>query len=114
MLLPFVGDSVGGSHISALELVRGLDRRRYNAIVAIHQEGRLRNYVETQGIAAERAPAWTRDPFSGESCERTLSPYSLPTAPSDFISSAAVASISFTPKMRVCTSSGASQPKWLG
>ena len=66
VLFPFVGDSVGGSHISALELVRGLDRGRYNAVVAIHQEGRLRNYVETQGIAAERAPAWTRDPFSGD------------------------------------------------
>ena len=66
VLFPFVGDSVGGSHISALELVRELDHKRYNAIVAIHQEGRLWKYCETKEIAAERAPAWTRDPFSGD------------------------------------------------
>ena len=66
VLLPFVGDTIGGSHLSALELVRGLDHRRYHAIVAIHQEGRHWEYFKTRGIVAERAPAWTRDPFSGD------------------------------------------------
>ena len=56
VLFPFVGNSVGGSHISSLLLAAGLDPERYEPIVAVHQEGKLRSYLEDRGISAVRAP----------------------------------------------------------
>ena len=41
VLFPFVGDTVGGSHISTLELALGLDGGRFEAVVAVHREGPL-------------------------------------------------------------------------
>ncbi|MBM3516706.1 MAG: glycosyltransferase family 4 protein [Alphaproteobacteria bacterium] len=38
---PFVGDSIGGSHISATLLVRHLDPARYEPLVVVHEEGPL-------------------------------------------------------------------------
>ena len=56
VLFPFVGDTIGGSHISALELVVGLDPVRFEPIVVVHREGILRSYLESRGVAAERVP----------------------------------------------------------
>ena len=42
---PFVGDSVGGSHISALLLIRGLERTRYEPVIVLHQEGPLAEHL---------------------------------------------------------------------
>ncbi len=36
---PFVGDEVGGSHISALKLIANLDVKRVRATIALHQDG---------------------------------------------------------------------------
>ena len=65
VLFPFVGDTVGGSHLSALELVDGLDPARFEPIVAVHRKGKLRSYLSDRGIACERAPEFGRDPLSG-------------------------------------------------
>ena len=65
VLFPFVGDAVGGSHISALELARGLDRRRFEPIVSVHRDGKLRSYLECRGLGVERAPDLVWDSFSG-------------------------------------------------
>ena len=65
VLFPFVGDTVGGSHISALELVRALDASRFEPVVAVHREGKLRSFLEGRRMAAERAPKLGLDPFSG-------------------------------------------------
>lgn len=42
---PFVGDSIGGSHVSALELADALDVTRYDAVVVSHVGGPLRGYL---------------------------------------------------------------------
>ncbi|PRY22700.1 glycosyltransferase involved in cell wall biosynthesis [Aliiruegeria haliotis] len=53
ILVPFVGDTVGGSHISALHLVRGLPRDRYDPVIGLHQPtGLLADYL------AENAMPW--------------------------------------------------------
>ena len=65
VLFPFVGDRVGGSHISALELVEGLDPNRFEPIVTLHREGVLRSYLDCRDMAAEWAPGLGLDPFSG-------------------------------------------------
>lgn len=66
VLFPFAGDDgVGGSHISAMELVLGLDRIRFHPIVAVHKEGDLHPWLEGLGLVAERAPDWTASPFTG-------------------------------------------------
>lgn len=45
VLFPFVGDTVGGSHISALTLVRGLSGGRYEPATVVHSEGPLETYL---------------------------------------------------------------------
>ena len=54
---PFVGDTVGGSHLSAAELIGGLDNARFEPVVALHLDGALRTYFEDRGIVTEQAPA---------------------------------------------------------
>jgi len=54
---PFVGDAVGGSHLSALGLIRQLDRRRYEPLIVLHEtDGPLADLLRGEGIAFERAP----------------------------------------------------------
>jgi glycosyltransferase involved in cell wall biosynthesis len=48
---PFIGDEVGGSHISALKLVSNLDRKKINPLIVLHQnEGILADYIRRQGM----------------------------------------------------------------
>lgn len=35
---PFVGDTVGGSHISAIKLIEGLDRDQFNPLIVLHDD----------------------------------------------------------------------------
>ncbi len=50
---PFVGDTVGGSHVSATLLIRYLDEARYEPFVLLHREGPLADYLDRAGIAFE-------------------------------------------------------------
>lgn len=47
---PFVGDSVGGSHKSALLLIKNINRDEYNPIIVVHKYGYLTKYLEEKGI----------------------------------------------------------------
>jgi glycosyltransferase involved in cell wall biosynthesis len=47
---PFIGDTVGGSHIAALPLLRKLDRNRFQPVVVVHQSGPLTAYFDDEGI----------------------------------------------------------------
>lgn len=47
---PFVGDTVGGSHISAMALIRGLDRERFEPVVMLHVDGPLGAVLREQNI----------------------------------------------------------------
>jgi len=38
ILFPFVGDSVGGSHISAIELIKELKNTGANVLIVLHVE----------------------------------------------------------------------------
>ncbi len=53
---PFVGDSVGGSQISAVMLIMALDRARYEPLVILHEPGPLTGYLEDQKIDFEILP----------------------------------------------------------
>ena len=52
---PFVGDAVGGSHICAVELITKLPAT-IEAVVLIHRDGPLADYLKLRGIEFERAP----------------------------------------------------------
>lgn len=52
--VPFVGDSVGGSHVSALLLLRNLDR--ISVEVVLHRSGPLQAYLERHDIACTVVP----------------------------------------------------------
>jgi glycosyltransferase involved in cell wall biosynthesis len=53
---PFVGDSIGGSHISAALLIQGVRDYGISPLVILHQEGSLAEYFSDKGIAFEIAP----------------------------------------------------------
>lgn len=54
---PFVGDDVGGSHISAARLIRRLDPNRYRARVVLEQiDGPLADFLSREGVAFEASP----------------------------------------------------------
>lgn len=53
---PFVGDTVGGSHISTLLLIRNLDRGRFAPLIVLHEEGPLSKLLREQSIDYELLP----------------------------------------------------------
>jgi glycosyltransferase involved in cell wall biosynthesis len=54
---PFVGDLIGGSHVSAAGLIRRLDRARYTPLVLLqHPDGAMARFFAEAGIATEPAP----------------------------------------------------------
>ncbi|MCP1663163.1 glycosyltransferase involved in cell wall biosynthesis [Methanocalculus sp. AMF5] len=56
VLFPYVGDTIGGSHISSLTLIRALDREEFEPIVAVHEEGMLIPYLDDLGVHFVRPP----------------------------------------------------------
>lgn len=64
VLFPFVGDSVGGSHISALSLIDALPEQGVRPVVGLHQTaGPLAEYLNQRGTPFEALP--TRAVVSG-------------------------------------------------
>ena len=53
---PFVGDTIGGSHISTLLLIQHLDRRRFKPLAVVHEPGPLTEHLERQGVPYELLP----------------------------------------------------------
>lgn len=58
VVFPFVGDEVGGSHISAINLILGLDASRVRPVIVLHQtSGALAAYLGERGLAFVPCPA---------------------------------------------------------
>jgi glycosyltransferase involved in cell wall biosynthesis len=54
---PFAGGAVGGSHISAVKLLKGLNQARFDPLVLVHHcTGPTIDLLENEGIAYEAAP----------------------------------------------------------
>ncbi|MGF1610069.1 MAG: glycosyltransferase [Kiloniellales bacterium] len=53
---PFVGDTIGGSHVSATQLIAGLPRSEVEPIVALHRSGPLEGFLAERGIGFEWCP----------------------------------------------------------
>ena len=53
---PFVGDSIGGAHMSALLLIEGIDRNRYEPIIVVHEEGPLSEHLGARGFPFDLLP----------------------------------------------------------
>ena len=62
---PFIGNNVGGSHISALMLAKHLDRNRVEPVIVLHEEGPLSDYIRAQGLSYEliAIPHFFEEPF---------------------------------------------------
>ena len=54
--VPFVGDSVGGSHLSASLLIEHLDRAQYKPQVVVHRRGPLTAHFDHAGIEWKLLP----------------------------------------------------------
>ena len=53
---PFVGDSLGGSHMSALLLIEGLEGSGYEPVIVVHEEGPLTDHLAGRGLPYELLP----------------------------------------------------------
>jgi glycosyltransferase involved in cell wall biosynthesis len=63
ILFPFVGDSVGGSHHSIIELHRELCKNNIPSVIVVHQKGPLSLFLEDAGVLYEYLPI---QKFAGE------------------------------------------------
>ncbi len=63
---PFVGDTVGGSHISALTLIKHLDPKRYQPIIVLHEIGPLAAHLRDAEIGFLHLPiaAYLEPPYA--------------------------------------------------
>ena len=52
---PFVGDSIGGSHVSAALLMRALVARNISPVAVVHREGPLTEWLRQRGIETLQA-----------------------------------------------------------
>jgi glycosyltransferase involved in cell wall biosynthesis len=53
ILFPFVGDTLGGSNFSSLLLIQHLDRRRYEPVLLLHEDGPFAEYLRRNSIGFE-------------------------------------------------------------
>lgn len=53
---PFVGDSVGGAHLSAIELIHRIDGNRYRPLIVLHEEGLLTEHLRREGLDYAHLP----------------------------------------------------------
>ena len=47
---PFVGDSIGGSHLSSIELIKALDKSKFDIKLLVHKKGVLSKHLVSEGI----------------------------------------------------------------
>ena len=47
---PFVGNSIGGSHLSSLELIKELDKSKFDTKLLLHKKGILYEHLSNEGI----------------------------------------------------------------
>ena len=53
---PFIGDSVGGAHISALHLIDNLDKDKFEPEIILHEEGALADFLQKKHITYHLLP----------------------------------------------------------
>ncbi|MEE8170871.1 MAG: glycosyltransferase family 4 protein [Phycisphaerae bacterium] len=53
---PFVGDTIGGSHLSTLILIENLDGDRFRPLTVVHEEGPLTEHLRRVGVPYELLP----------------------------------------------------------
>lgn len=61
---PFTGDTVGGSHISVLGLIKAIDRGQYRALITVQKPGgTIARLFEDNGFSVESPFPWKGLPF---------------------------------------------------
>jgi glycosyltransferase involved in cell wall biosynthesis len=65
VLFPFVGDTLGGSHVSALILIQALAATGYRPQIVLHEEGELAELLRARGIRyrLRPLPCYVEPPF---------------------------------------------------
>src|SRR5690554_2500467 len=58
VLFPFVGDSYGGSHVSALTLIEQLRKKHgVDVVIGLHEAGYFSSILDERGIEWQMLPA---------------------------------------------------------
>jgi glycosyltransferase involved in cell wall biosynthesis len=65
IFFPFIGDTVGGSHVSAILLIRALKPAGYSPVVFLHQPGPLEARLRQEAIDFSSAPVPHYAPSGG-------------------------------------------------
>ena len=53
IIFPFVGDSIGGSHISSILLIKELQKKKINVKIILHKKGPLTIYLKKHNLKFE-------------------------------------------------------------
>lgn len=56
---PFSGGTIGGSHVSTIQLIKQLPKKKIEPLVVLHREGPLAKYLADQDISFQIAPQVT-------------------------------------------------------
>lgn len=72
ILYPFAGDTIGGSHLSALELIRSLDRHAYEPVIGVHRQGPLTEHLTSQALDWAELPSVNTTALGGAALSEAL------------------------------------------
>lgn len=50
---PFVGNSIGGSHLSTIELIKKLNKEKFETILLLHKKGILHKHLIEEDLKIE-------------------------------------------------------------
>lgn len=76
--IPFTGERVGGSHMSTLLLLQGLDPSAFEPVVIVHGEGEVAAYLRRRSIPFVVEPLDAIDSWNGSALRRLLASFQSP------------------------------------
>ncbi|MGI9417586.1 MAG: glycosyltransferase family 4 protein [Geminicoccaceae bacterium] len=73
--IPFTGESVGGSHMSTLLLLEGLDRRSFEPVVIVHREGEVTDLLKRRSVPFVVEPIAANETWKGSPHRRLVASF---------------------------------------
>lgn len=73
--IPFTGERVGGSHMSTLLLLEGLDPRAFEPVVIVHGEGEVSAHLKKRSIPFVIEPLAAVESWKGSAVRRLLASF---------------------------------------
>lgn len=73
--IPFTGERVGGSHVSTLLLLEGLDRSVFEPVVLVHREGPVADFLRRRSVSFIIEPLAAIESWKGSAFRRLFASF---------------------------------------